>query len=669
MCGIAGFLGTVISPRAAVRAAAALAHRGPEDQGVWESAFGDYRLTLVHRRLRILDLSDAGHQPMLWDQGRLAVVFNGEIYNFQELRRLLQQEGFRFRSGSDTEVILAAWDRWGIESIPRLHGMFAFALWDAARGELILARDRLGKKPLFYRQAGEQFSFASEIKALLAGLDKVPPVDEQALDDYLTYLYIPYPKTIFSGIRQLPPATWMRLRVQGGRLSAETERYWEPLRAAVAVPRSFGDLRVHLQELISETVRARLTSDVPLGVLLSGGIDSSTITAIMAGTSTQPVRSFSVGFRNHPSYDETEYAAAVARRYGCDHQLLEAEPACSRHLARIVWHFDQPFGNPTAVLTYLLSELTRRRVTVALAGDGGDEVFGGYPRYIGAYLSGLPRALPGFLRSGLLPWIGRRISDSTDGRHQFRRLREFLENSGRPLIEMYLRWVGYFSPEQKRELYRPETLARLEGYDAGSFLRGLWRDSEGLEPLNRLAYVDVKSFLCSNILEYADRMAMAHALELRAPFTDHRLVEFSLRTPFAFKFRYGESKWLLKRAVGPLLPREVLEKRKLGFNPPVGAWLQQELSRLPEELLGSRRLLERGLFQPRAVERLLEAHRTNRRDYALQIWALLILEIWFRLYVDGASVDTVQEEIDRSADASSSSAGASAGRSFQQAVS
>jgi asparagine synthase (glutamine-hydrolysing) len=367
---------------------------------------------------------------------------------------------------------------------------------------------------------------------------------------------------------------------------------------------------------------------------------------MMARSSTEPVRSFSIGFPQHKTYDEIPFAEFVARRFGCQHEVLHAEPSCSSHLAKVVWHFDQPFGNPTAILTYILSALTRKSVTVALAGDGGDELFGGYPRYIGSYMSNLPRALPGFVRNRLFPWIGRALSDDSTGRHQFRRLREFLEGAGMPLIEMYLRWIGYFSPEEKAALLTPGMRAATSDHDSGDFLRGLYADSEGLETLNRLAYVDIKSFLCCNVLEYADRMSMAHALELRAPFTDHRLVEFCLRLPFNLKFRFGESKWLLKQTMKPFLPPEVLNKRKLGFNPPVGSWLNGELRSLTGLLLSKERIEQRGLFRPEAVTEMLQQQASGRRDFSLKIWALLMLEIWASLYMDGLSVGAVQEEID-----------------------
>jgi asparagine synthase (glutamine-hydrolysing) len=620
-------------------------HRGPDSQGSWSSKGSPATVTLVHTRLRIIDLSEAGHQPMT--RGSATIVFNGEIYNFVDLRRTLEEDGFEFSSNCDTEVILRAYARWGADCIRRLHGMFAFALWDGDRKELLLARDRVGKKPLFYHFDGQCFCFGSEIKAILATLDRTPDIDPGALHDYLTYLYVPYPKTMFKGIAQLSPGSWLRIKVLDGGLAMESGRYWDPMSASLSsAAMAERDQSSHLQELIADSVRSRLVSDVPLGVLLSGGLDSSAITAMMARFAAEPVRSFSVGFRQDENYDETSFANLVARKFGCEQQVLQADPSCSHLLTKIVWHFDQPFGNPTAILTYILSALTKNFVTVALAGDGGDELFAGYPRYIGAYMSNVPRSLPDFLCKKLLPWIGTTISDDSSGRHQFRRVREFLEEGGMPPIEMYLRWIGYFSPEEKTAMYTPEFAASVGGQDSGDFLRGLYSESEGLDPLNRLAYVDIKSFLCCNVLEYADRMSMAHALELRAPLTDHRLVEFALRLPFDKKFRYGKSKWIFRRAMKSSLPPEVLNKRKLGFNPPMGTWLNGELRSLPQVLLSPKCIRERGVLRPEAVRVLLEKHASGKRDFSLKIWSLIMLEIWFRIYVDGRSAESVQEDID-----------------------
>jgi asparagine synthase (glutamine-hydrolysing) len=623
---------------------ASIAHRGPEAEGLWRTQQNGWSLQLIHRRLRIIDVSERGDQPMHRD--RLTVAFNGEIYNFAELRTELERCGYRFLSDSDTEVILHAYACWGLDSLSHLEGMFAFALWDASKAEMLLARDRLGKKPLFFRHGGSGFTFGSEIKAILATLDKTPSLDVRSLDDYLTYLYVPYSGTIFEGIRQLEPGAWMTIKALPGELRLNSGTYWDPLReSASKTGGSTEENQLRLQDLMNQAVASRMVSDVPLGVLLSGGLDSSTITAIMSRSSRAPIRSFSVGFPDAGAYDETGFSKIVSSQFSCDHKVLAAQPSSAKLLAKVIWHFDQPFGNPTAILAYTLAELTKRSVTVALGGDGGDELFGGYPRYLGAYVSRLSTCLPGMFRNSLLPGLGRLLNEDTNGRHQFRRLREFLEHCGLPLIEMYLRWITYFLPEERSALYTEEIAKRLAGHESESFLRKLYAEAAELEPLNRLAYVDIKSFLCCNVLEYSDRMSMAHALELRAPFCDRRLVEFSLRVPFNQKFRFGESKWLLKKAMQSSLPKAVLHRRKLGFNPPVGTWLTGELKNLKDLLLGREAVANRGLFRYETVRGMLDQHENGVRDFSLKIWALMALEIWSRIYQDANSPEQVQDQL------------------------
>ena len=643
MCGIAGWIGRDQQRVSLRKMSQSIAHRGPEAEGFWRALHLGWRVEFVHRRLRIVDLAPRSDQPMV--RGSLTLVFNGEIYNFRELRTELEREGHAFMTSSDTEVILAAYQQWGAGCVERLEGMFAFALWDKQRSELLLVRDRLGKKPLYFFQGGSQFVFGSEIKAVLAALPGTPEMDAEALDEYLTYLYVPYPRTFFEGIRQVPPASWICVRVEGDGLRMSSGEYWDPLEGGNRGRRSIRENEEELRERLDGAVSSRMISDVPLGVLLSGGLDSSAITAVMARTGSAAVRSFSVGFAGDRMYDEIPFAGMVAERFGCRHEVLEAKASSMRSLAKIIWHFDQPFGNPTALLTYELAALTKQSVTVALGGDGGDELFGGYPRYVGAYASGWVRSLPRFLRSGLLPFLGGCIADDTNGRHQFRRLREFLEHANRPLIEMYLAWIGYFSASDKQRLYTDGLARATAGHDAGDFLRGLYQRAEGLETLNRLAYVDMRSFLCCNVLEYGDRMSMAHALELRAPFCDRGLVEFALRVPFEQKFRYGKSKWLLRRAMRRVLPEPVLTRGKLGFNPPVNSWLRGESRAFEDAVLATQGLAGRGLFRREEMERLFAEQRTGKRDVSLKIWALIVLEIWCRLYQDATPADEVAEQL------------------------
>ena len=596
----------------------------------------DLCVTLVHRRLSIIDLSPAGHQPMSNEDGTVWITFNGEIYNFQELRTQLVASNHRFNSKTDTETILHGYEEWGTNIIRRLRGMFALAIWDARHRKLLLARDRVGKKPIFYYSGNSGFYFGSEIKSLLASGEVPAEADPEALHDYLTYLYFPSPHTAFKGICKLPPATILALEVcPDGRLTHRLETYWDPVEAAGTVERlSYKQAVEKTRNLMDEAVRIRLMSDVPLGVFLSGGLDSGAITAFAAKNSLQPVKTFSIGFRNNQRFDEIEQANEVASKFGTDHQVLQVNAQCVEHIGTVVRHFDEPFGNPTAILEYILTKHMREHVTVALSGDGGDEAFGGYVRYAGAWLAGKYRTLPSLITRGLFARVSHILRDDTSGRHANRRVREFLESAWLPQEEMYLQWVGYFSETEKHSLYAPEFASQVGVKDSGDFLRTLFRQGSRLDPLNQLGYVDLSSFLAGNCLEYADRMSMANSLEVRCPFTDHQIVEFGLSIPFGWKYRLGNTKRIVREAMQGVLPESVLRKKKMGFNPPLPQWINSELKPLIAEMLSRKAIERRGIFRPEAVEQLLKDHAERKRDNALKIWGLLILEVWYRMYID-----------------------------------
>ena len=635
MCGIYGEISDRPAP---AECGQVICHRGPDDAGEQVFALREPRLyvSLLHRRLSIIDLSAAGHQPMSNEDGTVWAVFNGEIYNFQELREQLIAAGHRFQSRTDTETIIHGYEQWGEGVVPRLHGMFAVAIWDARQKRLLLARDRVGKKPLFYFSDGSRFLFGSEIKALLAAGVPVRP-DAEALHDYLTYLYFPAPRTAFAGICKLPPATTLVLQVNaGGKLTQQQKTFWDPVEAAGSARHlSRQEAVEQARELINDAVRSRLISDVPLGVFLSGGLDSGTITAFAARNSTHPTSTFTIGFRDGKAFDETGNAALVAERFATDHHVVQVDAQCAGHMATVVRHFDEPFGNPTAVLQYLLTREMRKSVTVALSGDGGDEAFGGYVRYAGAWMAQKYRRLPAAFTSGFMPRLSRLLHDDTRGRHGYRRVREFLESAWMPQEEMYLQWVGYFSESEKRSLYTPEFSRETGSRDSGNFLRELFRRGVPLDPLTRLGYVDMASFLAGNCLEYADRMSMANSLELRCPFADHRIQEFGLSIPFAWKYRHGKTKWILREAMKGILPPAILQGKKIGFNPPVPQWINRELRPLISTLLSSQAVEQRGIFRPSAITALLQDHFEQKRDNALKIWGLLMLELWFQMYVDG----------------------------------
>lgn len=580
-------------------------------------------VSLGHRRLAVIDLA-TGQQPMSSPDGRYTVVFNGEIYNFREIRNELEGAGSSFTTQSDTEVLLAAFARWGIAGVERLRGMFAFAVWDAQEKALWLVRDRLGVKPLYYTRAGMHLLFASEMKALLAHPAVPRRMNPQAVDDFLAYLYIPAPQTIFEGIFELLPAHW--LRWQSGQM--RIERYWDAL--PDPQNQSEASARDALLERFQEAVRLRRISDVPLGAFLSGGLDSSSIVACLARDSSEPVRTFSLGFgAGEERYTELEYARIAATHFHTEHRELEIRARCAGLLPTVVAHFDEPFGNPTALLIYELSKLTRQHVTVALAGDGGDEVFLGYPRYRGVALHQRMAHLPGPLRS-LLTRSAALCGESSRGAHGWRRLREFLESARLRWQQAYIRWVTYFSPEARSNLYAPAFRAAIGGYRAEQFMEGWFDRVAHCDPLSQASYVDLHTFLPHNVLEYGDRMSMAHGLEVRLPFTDHKLVELAMRLPARLKLRGSQTKHILRTAMRPRLPAQILQRSKLGLNPPLGIWLRGELAPLIDQHLSPVAVRRTGWFRPEAVAQLIGDFRSGRRDYSLHLWALLVLEQWRR---------------------------------------
>jgi asparagine synthase (glutamine-hydrolysing) len=645
MCGI---YGQIDKSPAVAECGLSMSHRGPDDAGTQDFHIPGTPLwvTLIHRRLSIIDLSPAGHQPMTNEDGTVWITFNGEIYNFLELRSRLRAAGHTFRSKTDTEVILHGYEEWGDEIIKKLRGMFALAIWDTRRRRILLARDRVGKKPLFYHCDGQRLFFGSEIKSILATGEVAPELDPVALHDYLTYLYFPPPRTAFKGIAKLPPATCMEVSVlPDSSLETKQWSYWDPVEAAGASDISTKDAIENTRSLLEEAVRIRLISDVPLGIFLSGGLDSSTITALAARQSAEPVKTFSIGFGDSKFFDELPYANLVAKTFATDHHVLSPNSDCAMSLTKVVRHFDEPFGNPTAVLEYILTKLMREHVTVALSGDGGDELFAGYSRYAGAQLAGYYRQLPRFVTRGLVSKLSNLMHDDTNGRHVFRRMREFAQSAWMPLEDMYLSWMGFFSEDEKHNLYTPGFAAQVQGCDSGDFLRDLFRRGAQLDPVNRLGYVDLVSFLCCNCLEYGDRMSMANSLEVRCPFSDQELVEFALGLPPKMKLRHMESKWIVKEAMRGILPPEILRRKKMGFAPPMSQWINRELRPLIAGMLDQVTIERRGIFRPDSVARLLRDHSAGRRDNSLQIWALLMIEVWQRMYLDGESESDVQESL------------------------
>jgi asparagine synthase (glutamine-hydrolysing) len=644
VCGIAGVLDLTRATAPAALAAQAramadaLAHRGPDDAGTWVdeaagAAFG-------HRRLAIIDLSPHGHQPMRSACGRYVIVFNGEIYNFGALRAEFARAGYAFRGHSDTEVMLVAISAWGVErALQRFNGMFAFALWDRQTRTLYLARDRLGEKPLYYGWAGQVFLFASELKALRAHPAFRPVVDRDALALYLTYNYIPAPYAIYQGIAKLPPGTMLTLAVGAGRREPELRAYWSAREAAergVADPLTgpADEAVAQLDALLRDAVRLRMVADVPLGAFLSGGVDSSTVVALMQAQSDRPVRTFAIGFAE-ASYNEAEHAKAVAQHLGTDHTELYVTPAeAMAVIPRLPQLYDEPFADSSQIPTYLVAALARRHVTVSLSGDGGDELFLGYPRYLwGRRIWQRIRWLPPLLRAaaaGALRALAQRD-------RVLRRIEPFLpgEIRGRNASGQLRRLADALAVDGPEGVYQ-QLMAHWP--DAERIVHGAARRPTVLDDparwaalpdfTQRMMYLDTVMYLPDDILVKVDRATMGVSLEARVPLLDHRVVEFAWRVPLALKLRDGQGKWLLRQVLYRYVPPALIERPKMGFGVPIGAWLRGPLRPWAEDLLAERRLRADGFFDPQPIRAAWAEHLAGRCNWQYRLWSVLMFQAW-----------------------------------------
>ncbi len=625
MCGLAGSVNRVAPCDREVLTAMtrALRHRGPDDEGFYVND----TVGLGHRRLSIIDLSPGGHQPLSNEDGSIWITFNGEIYNFQALREELLARGHSFRGNSDTEVIVHLYEELGPNCVERLRGMFAFAIWDDRQRRLLLARDRVGKKPLLYATLSDGgLAFASEFQGMLAhpGVDRT--VNRSTFGSYLTYGYIPSPETAFAGIRKLPPAHWLLWKE--GR--ATIERYWQldyTPKTTLSEPEACEALLTELRE----AVRLRMIADVPLGAFLSGGIDSSAVVALMSQLSDRPVKTFSIGFEE-AAFNELDYARKVAIRFDTEHHELIVRPKALDILPTLARHYGEPYADSSAVPSYYVAQATRAHVTVALNGDGGDESFAGYERYLGTCLAETYHRLPASLRQGVVEPLSRLLPECGPTRGRVRQARRFLQVASTSLEERYQRWVTWINPALQAELLTEEARAELPGSDA--YLDRLLRAHADLPPLDRVLCVDVNSYLPSDLLVKMDIATMANSLEARSPFLDHHVMEFAARLPVRLKLRGGQLKYLLKRAFRGLLPDANLFRRKQGFGVPVGEWFRAELKDFVRDLLLSSRARQRGLFRPQAVQRLLDRHQRREQDHTYPLWALLMLELWHVEMVD-----------------------------------
>ncbi len=627
MCGICGIVSSLELPAESsdrVRAMSqALRHRGPDDHGIYT----DSAAALAIRRLSIIDVA-GGHEPIANEVFCVWVVFNGEIYNYRELRSDLESRGHRFRTRSDSEVIVHAYEEYGTECPARLAGMFAFAIWDSTRHRLFAARDRLGQKPFYYARCGERLCFGSELKALLTLPDLPREIDDVALHHYLSLQYVPEPWSIYRDIRKLPAAHW--LAFEDGRL--RLGRYWsldfEP--KLVLDEQQAGE---ELRRLLEQAVRRRLMSEVPLGAFLSGGLDSSIVVGLMAKHSSTPVKTFSIGF-TFESLNELPHARKVAEHWHTEHHELVVTPErFDDLLPRLVDAFDEPFADSSAFQTYYLARETRRHVTVALNGDGGDECFAGYPRYwLDRYVRPYA-ALPGWLTQRLAPALFDLLPEPEQEVIEanwvlgLKRLAQVARISPKASI---LRWGSYFDEAMKSKLYSPELGTRLEGVDSAELLAADFDGARAESFLDRTLSVDLRSYLCGDILAKTDRMTMAHSLEGRSPFLDHELLEFVARLPARFKLRGRRGKVLLRDSFSEMLPPGIERRPKRGFAPPIESWLRHELRPAVHDLLLGPEAKLADLFSRRRMNDIVGEHETGKRDHGRRIWALLMLEGWLR---------------------------------------
>ena len=644
MCGIAGLIS--LNPGRRVGAMLkAIEHRGYDDEGVWTSAPVDgegRRACLAHRRLAIIDTSSAGHQPMPSADGRFTVTFNGEIYNYRELRAALEGRGHVFRTDTDTEVMLEAFAEWGVEgALPHLNGMFAFAVWDEAERTLTLARDRLGIKPLFYAETrtgeGGSFVFASEAKGVLAsGLLKAE-LDLEGLNQQLTFLWTPDPHTLFKGIRRLPPAhvlTW-----RDGRTSVR--EWWDVSFDEVEEGRSEAWWRERLLETLGRVVDMEMVADVPLGSFLSGGVDSSVVTALMAKRGGgRRVSTYTVGIEDEdlrfdiiPS--DVPWARKVGRLLDADYHETMLRPDVARLLPMLVRHLEMPVID-MAISSYLVSKEARETLTVMLSGMGGDEVFAGYPRQVAMSLAGALDPVPAALRRPAMRAVAGALPGGRPGRltAPLRNAKKFAQSAALDFESRYMGFGTYFTDEAKRRLYADDVRAGLGDADAYYLHRRYFERCRRAAPLNRLLYVDMKTFLPCLNLDYTDRTSMAATLEVRVPLINHELVELTARMPPRLKLRGLRRKYILKRAAESLLPRDVVWRKKAGFGAPIRAWLRGPLRPLVDELLSEEAVRRRGLFRPAEVRRVVEENLSGREDFGLHVLQLLTLEMWQREFLD-----------------------------------
>jgi len=654
MCGISGLVNCGDRETLA-RMTHVQAHRGPDDSGLWDRRFpdGSY-IGLGSRRLAILDLSPLGHMPMCNEGRTLWITYNGEIYNFAELRRELENKGHRFVSHTDTEVVLHLYEQEGPDCVKRLNGMFAFAICDmrSATPTLFMARDHFGVKPFYYFHDGDHFAFASEIKALLQVPGIEAELDPQSLHQYLTFLWVPDPKTMFSRISKLPAGHHAILRE--GEL--KIAQYWDLTfpSANHTCARSEADLAEEVRERFRSSVEAQMISDVPIGAFLSAGLDSSSIVAMMRQATNQPVRTYTVTFPREyrvgeTTLDDPDVATRLAHHLGCENQRIVVEPDVTDLLPRLVWHMDEPTADPAIITAYLVCREARKQATVLLSGVGGDELFAGYRKHVAHYWAQAYRALPSLARGMMEGALGALPSfRGTRLKGQLRLARKMARSASLGPVDRFIANCTYLDDTQKSGLYAPDLAAQIADFDPTELHREAFERVREADFLHQMLYLDTKIFMTSLNLTYNDKMSMASSVEVRVPFLDKELAEFvAWNVPPDLKIKGSwkpTTKYIFRQAMRDILPREVLRQPKAGFAAPVDYWLAHDLKEMVDDLLSPAQLGKRGLFRPEVVGRFIEEHRSGRRDWSMQLWQFLTLELWMRTFLDGGT-QTFESEL------------------------
>ncbi|MFA5160797.1 MAG: asparagine synthase (glutamine-hydrolyzing) [Elusimicrobiales bacterium] len=626
MCGISGIFnygtGAAVDKDELRRLNSLILHRGPDDDGFcFDGPAG-----LAMRRLSIIDLP-TGHQPISNEDGSLWIVFNGEIYNFRELRAELEKKGHVFHTKTDTEAIVHLYEDEGKNCVKKLRGMFAFAIWDSRNKRIFIARDRIGKKPLNYSLQNGRLVFASELRAVAAACPR--EIDFQSLDLYLALQYIPSPRTVYKNIFKLPPAHTLTVDKNG----AVSEPYWDLPLNAPPLDISESEAKSEVRRRLEEAVKIRMVSDVPLGAFLSGGVDSSVIVALMSRLSARPVKTFSVGFEEQ-EFSELEYARAVANMHGCEHTEFIVKPEMSDVLPKLAWHYSEPYADSSALPSYYVARETRKHVTVALNGDGGDENFAGYLRYIAMRLAHYWDYLPAPARKSLAA-AAEILPEKSAPLSILWRAKRFLRSTvAGDFPARHLKMVCYFDDEAKRALYSPKFRAAVNLSGAADYIAAGYEKAAGLDFINRLLYVDIKTYLPEDLMVKMDIATMANSLEGRSPLLDHEFMEFCFRLRGDMKLRgLGKTKWLLKESFRDMLPPQILTRPKMGFAIPVGRWFRGELKKFWEEACLSRTALRRGYFNEAALRAVWEEHQSGRRDHGYRLWAVLMLELWHQAFM------------------------------------